>query len=293
MGREARLKLASGGVMAIADIPQDQARGPERPLNFHQAGPVTEKFEVPMVMNPDGTPYSVHGQIADGTQVALYSNKICVGYAHMGMVHQGFMTSMLKMVRADKNVSTIIGESSCNLPLNRNVIMQRFIDSPKEHGDYLLFLDTDIVFPPYLASILVKVAIETEADIVAVPYQLTNGCSTFGVTSETGGFNTQGEFMYDRAYRIGAAGTGCMLIARDLLVRMKEAYKDREPWPFCGYDRIMINGKGDYESDDYSLCHRATDIGAKIVGYTGVALSHLKTAPLVFTGLEELAAKDR
>jgi hypothetical protein len=258
---------------------------PERPSNFHQAALVQGAIDVPFVKGPDGEPYSIGSR--DPRQ--LYAKPVCLGYAHMGMVHEAFMTSMIKMVRADQNVHTVIGESSCNLPLNRNIILQRFLDAPVEQGEYLLFLDTDIVFPPYTASALVKVAIETQADIVCVPYQLTNGCSTVGVSSPGGGYLTQGAFMWDRAYEIDAGGTGCMLISRGLLGRMKEAYADREPWPFCGYDRIVINGKPEYESDDYSLCHRAKDIGAKIVGYTGIALQHLKTSPLIFAGLEAVA----
>jgi hypothetical protein len=71
-----------------------------------------------------------------------------------------------------------------------------------------------------------------------------------------------------------------MLISRSITKRLKEAYAHKEPWPFCGYDHININGKPDYES------------GAKIVGYTGIVLSHLKTSPLVFAGLEDLARAD-
>lgn len=285
MGREARLRMSNGEAVALSEV--QEKFEPQRPGNFHQSAPVdpAELVEVPMATKDDGTVYTV----AASDPQKLYPQGVCVGYAHMGMVHEAFMSSLCQMLRADSNVRSMIGESSCNLPLNRNIILQRFLDTPETMGEWILFLDTDIRFPPYTAAVMVKVAVETKADIVAVPYQLTNGCSTFGTVAKSGGYHTQGAFMYDRAYLIDAAGTGCMMISRDMLRRMKAAYARYEPWPFCGYDRIEINGKPEYESDDYSLCHRAKDLGARIVGYTGVVLSHMKTHPLVFNGLEDAA----
>ncbi len=282
------VRVKRGGEAVALDAPVQEVEV-GRPMNFHQSAdiPLPEQAQVPMHLNPDGTPYTVQGN----EPRKVYNQPVCIGYAHMGMVHERFMQCMLMMAKADPAVRTMIGESSCNLPLNRNIIMQRFLDMDAALGEWLLFLDTDITFPAYTASAMVKVAVETGADIVAVPYQLTNGCSTFGTARADGGYATQGAFTWDRAYLIDAAGTGCMLISRKLIARMKEAYVDREPWPFCGYDRIMIDGKPEYESDDYSLCHRAKDIGAKIVGYTGIVLEHLKTSPLVFKGLEQLTAR--
>lgn len=276
------LKLDDG-----PSVPLSQVKAEE--ITFQQSAPIApeDDRDVPVVLNPDGTEYCIQSQLAQGP-LLLYPASVCVGYAHTGMVYERFMASMLMMQAAHKGRLAAIGQSSCNLPMNRNQILHQFLSS-KEAWDWLLFLDTDIRFPPFTAAVLAKVAIETGADICAAPYMLTNGCSTFGVEREGGGFHTQGKFKYDRAYEIAVAGTGCMLISRKILERLKEAYADKSPWEFCGYDRILMDGKYDYESDDYSLCHRAKDIGAKIVGYTGVVLSHLKTHPLVFGGLEDLA----
>jgi hypothetical protein len=283
---EVRLKVEGGSVPMPAPPREQEA---ERPRDFHQAAPVpaSEAVPVAMVTNPDGTPYSILSR----DPLKHYAQPIAVGYVHTGLVHEAFCKCLAMLVRADGNVVAMHSESSCNLPMNRNIVLQRFLESPREQGEWLLFLDTDIRFPAYTAATLLKVAVETEADIVAVPYQLTNGCSTFGTVAKNGGYNTQGRFTFDRAYLIDAAGTGCMMVSRKLLQRMKLAYHDLEPWPFCGYDRIEIGGKPDYSSEDYSLCKRARDIGARIVGYTGIVLSHLKTAPLVFAGLEDMAGK--
>lgn len=280
MATEPLLKVEGGD-----PIPLSKIQGQE--ITFRQSAPIEDDRDVPVILNPDGSEYSLHSQLSSGP-LKLYDASVCVGYAHTGMVYERFMASMLMMQAAHKGRLAAIGQSSCNLPMNRNNIMHEFLTS-KEAWDWLLFLDTDIRFPPFTAAVLTKVAIETGADICAAPYMLTNGCSTFGVERENGGYHTQGRFKYDRAYEIAAAGTGCMLISRKLMERMKEVYAGRSPWEFCGYDRIEMDGKFDYESDDYSLCHRAKDIGAKIVGYTGIVLSHLKTHPLVFGGLEDLA----
>lgn len=242
--------------------------------------------EIPLILREDGTPYSV------GNDKVLYNEPIAVGYVHMGMVHEIFMRSLAQMIRADSNVKVMMHESSCNLPLNRNLVLHRFLDSPKEHGDWLLFLDTDIGFPLYSASLMLKVAKENDADMVAVPYQLTNGCSTFAAKIPGGGYHTQGTFQWDRAYAIDAAGTGCMLLKRTMLEKMRDVYKaEYEPWEFCGYDRITINGKPMYESEDYSLSRRMQQAGGKLVGYTGIVLSHMKTTPLVFQGMEGMATR--
>lgn len=283
MGYGARLKLANGGTVPFGSE--------ERPKDFHEPSPVPadEQIGVPCVLREDGEPYS----ILAGDPRKVYEEPVALAYVHTGMVHEGFTESLCRMLRADPHIVAMHKESSCNVVMNRNLVMARFLETPEVQGRWLLWLDTDMVFPPYTAATLLKVAVETEADIVAAPYRLTNGCSTFGTASKTGGYNTQGKFLFDRAYLIDAAGTGCMLISRKILKRMKEAYHDREPWPFCGYDRIVINGKPEYESEDYSLCRRAQEIGAKVVGYTGVVLQHLKTAPLVFDGLEKVLEMEK
>jgi hypothetical protein len=138
---------------------------------------------------------------------------------------------------------------------------------------------------------MLKVAKETRADLVGVPYLLTNACSTTAKALPGGGYHTQGNWTFDRAYLADALGTGCLLIARSTLERMKVQFADKEPWPFCGYDHITINGRPEYESEDYSLCRRAREAGAKLVSYTGIVLSHHKLSPLVFNGLEDQAVR--
>jgi hypothetical protein len=248
----------------------------------------SQLIEFPMVLNADGQPYKVGN--GEGSRT-LYAEPIAVGYVHGGMLHEGMARSLMTMIRADSNLKILLQESSCNLPLNRNELIRKFVEAPREQGEWLLFIDSDVTFPAYTAALMLKVAKETNADIVAVPYLLTNGSSTFGVAIPGGGYQTQATFTYDRAYEIGGAGTGMMLIKRDLLERMRVAYADKEPWPWCGYDHITIHGKPQYESEDYSLCRRATQIGAKIVGYTGVVLGHLKVKPLSFAGLEDMVQR--
>jgi hypothetical protein len=92
----------------------------------------------------------------------------------------------------------------------------------------------------------------------------------------------------DCAYEIDAAGTGCMLISRSILEKVKADNQDKEPWPFCGYDHIEIGGKPAYESEDYSLCRRIQQSGGHLVGYTGIFLGHWKVSPLTFGGMEKL-----
>lgn len=272
---------------------------PESVLRHHETVPAKEIKDFPFVRTASGEPYSL--QANDPSK--FYAEPVVVGYIHGGMVHDAFSKSMQKLQHASRNVTHILSESSCNVPLNRNVVMHRFLELPPDQAGWLLFVDSDIRFPPWTVAALLKVGVETGSDIVAAPYKLTNGCSTFGRLEDPlppripafgalprvnlgQGFQTQGAFLYDRAYEIHAAGTGCMMVRRALLERMKEAFSELAPWEFCGYDPIILKGKPDYESDDYSLCHRALDLGAKVAGYTGVVLRHYKASGLVFDGLE-------
>jgi len=258
-------------------------------------------IDFPLVKGEDGEPYTV--QTHDPQK--HYAQSIVVGYAHTGMVHDVFLKSLQQLQHASRNITSFISQSSCNVVLNRNLIIHSFLAIQPELSQWLLFLDTDIKCPPYTAAAMLKVAVETESDIVAVPYKLTSMASTVGRLEveelpkrrifpggiervDVGtGFNTQGEFTWDRVYDIHGAGTGCMMIRRSLLERMKEHYVELAPWEFCGYDPIIIHGKPDYESDDYSLCHRALDLGASIRSYTGVPLRHFKQFGLIFDGLEK------
>ena len=215
--------------------------------------------------------------------------EIVFGYAHGAMVHEVWSRSKAKMFRADKNIVALDHESSCNLPLNRNTLLHRFM--AQERGLWYLFTDTDISFPTFTASAMLRVAQDTRADIVVVPYLLTNGCSTNARALEGGGYYTQGTFKLDRAYEVDAAGTGCMMLSREILSRMEAKYADLSPWEFCGYDRITLDGKPTYESEDYSLCRRAREAGARIVSYTGIILGHSKHELLSFKGTGDLVIR--
>src|ERR1043166_3383280 len=76
-------------------------------------------------------------------------DRIVVGYIHNNSVDEGFTDSLLRLLVADRGKGLIAGWESVKglyIAKNRNKVCRNFLARGK--GDWLLFVDTDIVFNP-------------------------------------------------------------------------------------------------------------------------------------------------
>lgn len=203
--------------------------------------------------------------------------KLCVGLPVYGGYHAHFVPGLLDLVRnppCSLRIAPNVGDSLVSR--SRNRIAARFLKSDCTH---LLFLDTDLIFSAEQIARL----LDHRLPIVAGLYpkkqkELGWVCNTrldFGGPDEKG------------LQRILYAGTGCLLIAREVfeaIIRNNPelAYDGDDgegEGPFYDFFKVGIHtdevtNRRRYLSEDWFFCQLAIDSGYQIHADTHVILKH-------------------
>lgn len=156
---------------------------------------------------------------------------------------------------------------------------------------WLMFIDTDMGFPPDGVERLVEVADPVERPVVGglTFGQLTGEGDGWGGfrpqmwpvllrwTDEGGvpGFQPWLDYPRDQVVRADATGAAFLLIHRSVFVRLRELHGggDWSGW----FDHLPSPREGaDDLSEDFSFCFRLREAGIPLHVYTGVKTTHLK-----------------
>jgi len=217
-----------------------------------------------------------------------------------GLVTQRYMYSIVSFVQRGEQaglaiVVDLLGYESM-ITRGRNTLVSRFLDI--EAATHLAFVDADIGFnPDQLFRMLAF-----DEDVVAGMYPLkkidwASGLSRAqaGEPVETAalryvGVPCRGEEHQSRDGFVTAeyAGTGFMLIRREVFSRMAEAYPHLHykachnahsasfsPNQYAFFDGMIEPDSGHYLSEDYTFCRRWRDIGGRIWLDTQNSLIHV------------------
>jgi len=171
------------------------------------------------------------------------------------------------------------------LDMGRNAIVRDFLDLFED--DYLLFIDSDIVFTfPDIARIHAELDAHPEFNVLAGVYYspISIGEKPLPVvyTWESAAKSGQMVLSADRnlatdgnIYEKDAVGTGFMAIRRSYLKELDEDPGDDHPLKF--FRNAVINGA--YHGEDLEFCHRLkvrTGHGPYV--HTGIQVTHIKSA---------------
>lgn len=204
------------------------------------------------------------------------TDKVAIAYCHTGMVHEEFAYSLGLLCMCEGGlISALLRTSGPIIPMNRNEAVNKFLETPTlAETPWLWFVDTDMTFPPHTLRELITVAQKTEADIVCGAYATNNGTTIIAQNPGLQAFPLEHK---DRAYDCDAGGTGCMLIRRSFLEKMRGRYWSERPWQFFQYQCLdKEDGSKLFVGEDFMFCLRARGIGAKIVAWGGLPLGHKK-----------------
>lgn len=134
--------------------------------------------------------------------------------------------------------------------------------------DYVLWLDSDMVFPPDLLVRMLKTLNDNDLDILTGVYfrrvaPFTPVLFDEMELTETGSRHTEFETLpRDELFEVGACGFGCVLIKTeviaDVLARTGDLF-------------TPVNGVG----EDICFCIRRRDCGYKIIADPSIPLGHI------------------
>ena len=126
----------------------------------------------------------------------------------------------------------------------RNTLVQNFLDSD---SDYLLFLDSDIVFPANLLDVLLK----HEKDVVSALYfarkKITPVCRLY----KDGNYVSMPieELPKKTLFKVDASGLGCVLIKRKVIEALDKKKKDKPLFKVDYKSRTESRGEDIYFFD--------------------------------------------
>lgn len=199
--------------------------------------------------------------------------KIQAAYLHGPSVSHSFHLSMLGVLR-DGAVSgvTAIPTASGDLAPNRNGAVAMFLDGTD--ADALWFVDTDMGFKPDTVRRLAAL----DAPVAGALCFSWRGVGTDGMggmrcealptifwRDGAEGFKRAGAYAKDAILPVAATGTGCLLIRREVLEKVRAEYGDE--W-FSYLPGL---------SEDLSFMRRLGRLGIPVYVHTGVKTTHHKS----------------
>jgi hypothetical protein len=209
------------------------------------------------------------------------SDKFAVSYIHGDNVSAEFMSSMmnllLKDARGDNKIRSVLPmHSTVNISNSRNNTVRAFLNTD---NDWLLMVDSDMVFKDTLLDDLLNGF--TDVDEMPIIGSLTFSATRNGMlvphiyywaaddSAET--LYTAKDYIKDGMIKVGAIGTGCLVVHRIALEKVFAGNSERPlPW----FDQMIY--KGILLGEDLTFCRRATDAGIPIHVNTRVRVGHVK-----------------
>lgn len=212
---------------------------------------------------------------------------VCIGYC-FGNIDPYFHKSMLATLRFDHFNDDLIVDvidvySGPRIVAARNEIVRLFVEH-EQKPDWLLMVDTDMVFSPDAIYQLLAVADEKERPIVGglafvagrggniypTMYRIENRVSEGGTGTDVGIIETWPD---NSLVRVDATGAACILMHRSVLEKMREVVGEPQPW----YAETVDKASGSEYGEDFTFCVRATRLGYPIYVHTGVEFGHRKS----------------
>ena len=212
--------------------------------------------------------------------------KVVIAYPYGHEVSARFMHSLMKTLVHDANhrrrvlgcEGFIAVSSGANITNARNEIVVAFLDYTE--ADWLLFIDTDMVFDADIVDRLVEAAHPEKRPILGGLCFSINADKHLGPLARPTiyGFSDDSkvvrfeDYPRDQLVQVGATGTGCLLIHRSVLAKMRA--DDRFP---AAYKWFQEQAFGSIPAgEDITFCVRAGACGFPIYVDTRIKVGHEK-----------------
>ena len=211
------------------------------------------------------------------------AHKVSIGSCDPGTVNGAFAYRLIQLAQAR---SARLGpfvrvKGSGLLSKQRNRVVKQFLDGTK--SDWLLLIDSDEQLSLEAFDKLLETAHDKERPVVAglvfagfgvegAPYPKPVP-AIFQDAPE--GFLPLYKYDKDSVFEIDAAGTGCLLIHRSVLEKMREIADKNQGTDWCWFWDGPVDGN--WIGEDLLFCRRIRALGFPIYVNTGAILPHQKS----------------
>lgn len=238
---------------------------------------------------PDSNPVPTVKEIRDP--------RILIGCpAYGGMLHGGFVCSLIGAfaTKAYGHLEFFFNDSLVNRA--RNNIAHTFLNGRQaqdEEGnqilikfDWLLFLDTDLIFKPEDVQTLYELAVKRGPGIYAGSYPMKKFKPQIVYNALPGQQPDQ-----NGVVSVREAGTGFLLVHRDVFTKMRKAHPEfdfvadqgdagggmdlRHDYFTVGVKRDQNGQNPRFLSEDWFFCQKWIDLGGQILMQTKICAQHI------------------
>jgi hypothetical protein len=211
------------------------------------------------------------------------SHKVSIGSCDPGMVNGAFAYRLIQLVqaRSERLGSFVRVKGSGLLSKQRNRVVKQFLENTT--SDWLLFLDSDEQLSIEAFDALIATAHDKERPVVAglvfagfgvvgAPYPKPVP-AIFQDAPE--GFLPLYNYDRNSVFEIDAAGTGCLLVHRSVLQKMRDNADPNQGTDWCWFWDGPFNGE--WVGEDLLFCRRIKALGFPIYVNTSAVLPHQKS----------------
>lgn len=209
-------------------------------------------------------------------------DKVAVGWCDPGEVDGNFAADMFMLAGSRRRELDMVlrVEGSALISRSRNELVRRFLE--ESTAAWLWMVDSDHSFSVHDFDRLCQAADRTNAPVMAGVYfggwradlWITPIPMIFRKTDSLPTFEPVWDYPPDRVVEVDAAGTGCLLVHRDVLRAMRET-ADASIADWCWFADGPSNGR--WVGEDMVFCDRVRAAGFKVHAHTGVQLLHRKS----------------
>ena len=214
-------------------------------------------------------------------------DQVYIGYIDGGQVEGQFAADIatLCLGRTDR-IAGLLRVGGHLLSRQRNELVSTFLD--KTTAPWLLMVDTDHRVPVASFDRLIAAGHEVSAPIISAlcfaAYPARPGdlyptpVPAIYRDAANGQYLPFNDYPRDTLVKVDAAGTGCLLMHRSALERVREDRPEGMSPRWC----FFIDGPvgDDWYSEDLSFMRRLEAAGVPIHAHTGALMPHLKTYTL-------------
>lgn len=213
-------------------------------------------------------------------QVEIPRARVWIGNVNPGQVGTDYTSSLIELALADRVngwgcfQGILEARSGANVSKGRNEIVTRFLD--KTDGEWLLFIDSDMVVPEdtivrllmaaqaagtkIISGLCVMVTPDGPIPTLYLPAEEPNAVTRVMLNAPD-----------DQVMQVFATGAACLMVHRDVLEKFRETAQGD---PFCWFQEKVI--RTCWVSEDITFCLRAYELGFTVFVDTTLSIGHAK-----------------
>jgi len=186
----------------------------------------------------------------------------------------------------DALAGVLEARSGAQISKSRNDLAAAFLRESENNGaEWLLFLDSDMVFPHDVIVRLQMAAHHVNADVVGGLCVMVTGNGAIPtiyqydhVPGSTGFTRVQLDYVENSLVQVAGTGTACLMIHKRVLERMRDEAGHDYGW----FSERVVNVDGSdgsvahWVSEDLAFCHQVNQLGFRVFVDTTTKIGHDK-----------------